>query len=564
MSGHYNRPDKPIESKYGLFKVSPAYLNSEVRNTDYQQRENVMKLLKLAFIGGVMTLTALSASAETFRWASNTDPQTMDPHAVNSAPVLSFLNNIYEGLVRRNQDMSIEGSLAQSWQPLTGENGWRFNLRQGVTFQDGSPFNSEDVMFSYERASSEAADVRSWFAPVKEVRVVDDYTIDFVTNAPNPLFPDSIANFMILDKGWAEANGAELPARDAENFATMNVNGTGPFTVVSRDPGIKTVLEPNAGWWGAAEHNITEAIFTPIGNATTGLAALLSGEIDFIQPIPLQDVAQVEGRNGFKVLEGEETRVIMFGFGHEHEELLYSSDVTGSNPFQDARVRQAAAHAIDIASIDRVLFRGKIEGASQLVPAGISGYSEANSARPAYDPERAKALLAEAGYPNGFSFGLKCPNDRYINDEALCRAAASMFAAVGLNAELSTGPVRDYWSQLREDAFDMYLLGWSPGTFDMEHPIRFLLSTPNSEKKLGSWNFGGYSNQRVDTLLPSIQQEIDPEKRQAMVDEVVAITQAEAAYIPLYTQPLIWAAKDNIDLTQRADNFFMLRWVTVN
>ena len=523
-----------------------------------------MKTLKLAFIGGAISLTAFSASAETFRWASNTDPQTMDPHAVNSAPVLSFLNNIYEGLVRRNQGMSIEGSLAQSWEPLSDDNGWRFNLREGVTFQDGSLFNSEDVMFSYERASSEAADVRSWFAPVKEVRVVDDYTIDFVTNAPNPLFPDSIANFMILDKGWAEANGAELPARDAENFATMNVNGTGPFKVTSRDPGIKTVLTPNAGWWGAAEHNVSEAIFTPIGNAATGLAALLSGEIDFIQPIPLQDVAQVEGRDGFKVLEGEETRVIMFGFGHEHEELLYSSDVTGANPFQDVRVRQAAAHAIDIASIDRVLFRGKIDGASQLVPAGISGYSEANSTRPAYDPERAKGLLTEAGYPNGFSFGLKCPNDRYINDEALCRAAASMFAAVGLNAELSTGPVRDYWPQLREDAFDMYLLGWSPGTFDMEHPIRFLLSTPNSEKKLGSWNFGGYSNQRVDTLLPSIQQEIDPEKRQAMVDEVVAITQAEAAYIPLYTQPLIWAAKDNIDLTQRADNFFMLRWVTVN
>ena len=321
---------------------------------------------------------------------------------------------------------------------------------------------------------------------------------------------------------------------------------------------------PNEGWWGEATHNITEATFTPIGNAATGLAALLSGEIDFIQPIPLQDVAQVESRDGFKVLEGEETRVIMFGFGHEHEELLYSSDVTGKNPFADARVRLAAAHAIDIASIDRVLFRGKIEGASQLVPAGISGYSEANSDRPAYDPDRAKALLAEAGYPEGFSFGLKCPNDRYINDEALCRAAASMFAAVGLNAELSTGPVRDYWPQLREDAFDMYLLGWSPGTFDMEHPIRFLMSTPNKEKKLGSWNFGGYSNARVDELLPGIQREVNPAARQAMVDEVVAITQEEVAYIPLYTQPLIWAAKDNVDLTQRADNFFMLRWVTVN
>ena len=250
-----------------------------------------------ALVSGAILLGVASASAESFKWASNTDPQTMDPHAVNSAPVLSFLNNIYEGLVRRNQGMSIEGSLAESWEPLNGEDGWRFNLRQGVTFQNGAACTAEDVMFSYARASNEAADVRSWFAPVSEVRVVDDYTIDFLTKAPNPLFPDSIANFMIPDKGWAEANGAELPARDAENFATMNVNGTGAFTLASRDPGVKTVLIPNAGWWGEVEHNITEPTFTPIGNAATGLAALLSGEIDFIQPIPLQDVAQVESRD---------------------------------------------------------------------------------------------------------------------------------------------------------------------------------------------------------------------------------------------------------------------------
>ncbi|MGX9354835.1 ABC transporter substrate-binding protein [Roseobacteraceae bacterium S113] len=519
---------------------------------------------RAAALGALIAAGALPASAETFRWASNTDPQTMDPHAVNSAPVLSFLNNIYEGLVRRGKDMAIEPSLAASWEPLEGENGWRFNLRQGVTFQDGAAFTAEDVMFSYERASNEAADVRSWFAPVSEVRVVDEFTIDFITSAPNPLFPDSIANFMIMDKDWAMTNDAALPARDAENFATMNVNGTGAFTLASRDPGVRTVLAPHAGWWDTAEHNVTEGVFTPIGNAATGLAALLSGEIDFIQPIPLQDVAQVESRDGFKVLEGVETRVIMFGFGHEHESLLYSTDIEGKNPFQDVRVRQAAAHAIDIDAMDRVIFRGKVDPASQLVPAGISGYSEANSERPAYDPERAKALLAEAGYPEGFSFGLKCPNDRYINDEAVCRAAASMWAAVGLNAELSTGPVRDYWPQLREDDFDMYLLGWSPGTFDMEHPIRFLKHTQDNEKKLGSWNFGNFSNARVDELLPMIQREIDPAKRQMMIDEVVKISQDEMAYIPLYVQPLIWASKDNVDMTQRADNFFMLRWVTIN
>ncbi|SHG81683.1 peptide/nickel transport system substrate-binding protein [Cognatiyoonia sediminum] len=521
------------------------------------------RITKATLLVGTILVGASAANAETFRWASTTDPQTMDPHAVNSAPVLSFLNNVYEGLVRRDRGMSIEGSLAESWEPLEGENGWRFNLREGVTFADGAAFTAEDVLFSYQRASNEAADVRSWFSPVTDVRVVDDYTVDFITSAPNPLFPDSIANFMILDKDWAETNDAALPATDAENFATMNANGTGPFMLSSRDPGVQTVLVPNPNWWGEVEHNVTEGIFTPIGNSATGLAALLSGEIDFIQPIPLQDAAQVEERDGYSVLEGEETRVIMFGFPHEHDTLLYSTDVTDANPFQDVRVRQAAAHAIDIDAIDRVLFRGKIEPASQLVPAGISGYSEENSDRLGYDPDRAKELLAEAGYPDGFSFGLKCPNDRYINDEALCRAAASMFAAVGMDAELSTGPVRDYWPQLREDDFDMYLLGWSPGTFDMEHPIRFLKHTQDDEKRLGSWNFGNFSNARVDELLPLIQQEVDLEARQAMIDEVVAISQEEMAYIPLYTQPLIWAAKDNVDMVQRADNFFLLRWVTV-
>jgi peptide/nickel transport system substrate-binding protein len=193
----------------------------------------------------------------------------------------------------------------------------------------------------------------------------------------------------------------------------------------------------------------------------------------------------------------------------------------------------------------------------------MKGYSKANADRLAYDPAAAKKLLADAGYPDGFSFGLQCPNDRYINDEAICKAAASMFAKVGLNAELTSMPVRSYWPELRADKFDMYLLGWSPGTFDAEHPIRFLMHTPNKEKKLGSWNFGDYSNAKVDELLPLIQKELDAEKRQAMIDEVTATTQKEVAYIPMYVQPLIWASKDTVSLTQRTDNFFILRWVTV-
>lgn len=528
-------------------------------------REGVMFRTTFSAAAIAVSTTALSAfpaAAESFSWAGTTDPQTMDPHAVNAAPVLSFLNNIYEGLVRRGPDMGVEPSLATSWEALPDGAGWRFTLREGVTFHDGAAFNADDVIFSYERAASEASDVRSWFAPVTEVVRVDDFTVDFLTAAPNPLFPGSIANFMILDSDWAAGNGAELPARDAENFATRNANGTGPFSLAGRDPGIETRLVPNEGWWDMAEHNLTEAVFTPIGNPATGLAALLSGEIDFISPIPLQDVEQVESRDGFKVLSGLETRVIMLGFGHDHETLKYSEETTDANPFLDARVRLAVAQAIDVATIDRVIMRDAAEPASQLLPEGLSGWSAAHAERPTFDAEAAKTLLAEAGYPDGFSFGLMCPNDRYINDEAVCRAVASMLARVGIEANVNAMPVRGYWDELRSDNFDMYLLGWSPGTFDAEHPIRFLAHTPN--ERLGTWNFGGFSSARIDELLEPIQQEIDEAARQAMIDEVAGILQEEVAYVPLYTEPLIWAMKESVEVVQRPDNFFMLRWVTVN
>ncbi len=503
----------------------------------------------------------LAAQAETFRWASTTDPQTMDPHAANLAPVTSFLNNIYEGLVRRAADMTIEPSLATSWEPLTDTHGWRFRLREGVRFHGGEAFTADDVLFSYQRAIAEQSDVRSWFAPVTELRVIDDVTVDFVTAAPNPLFPDSIANFMILDRGWAEANGAEVPARDEEKFTTRNTNGTGPFILTARDPGVEIRLVPNPDWWDTATHNLTEAVFNPIENAATGLAALLSGEIDMLAPLPVRDVARLRETTGIRTFEGLETRVIMLGFNHTAEALWSGDADTTGNPFTDPRVRQAAAHAIDVAAINQVLMSGMAEPASQLLPEGLSGWSAAHAARPAHNQDAARALMAEAGLADGFGFGLRCTNDRYLNDEFICQAITGMLQQVGLNAQLETMPVRNYWGELRDGNFDMFLLGWSPGTFDAEHPIRFLAATPDGT--LGTWNFGGFSDARVDELLPLIQQELDTATRQAMLDEVAGILQDRVAYVPLYTEPLVWAARDGVDLVQRPDNFFMLRWVSV-
>ena len=510
-------------------------------------------------------LAAPPALAEEFHWAGRTDPQTMDPHAVSSAPVLGFLNNVYDGLVRMSPEMTLEPSLATSWEPIGAGEGWRFTLREGVTFHDGATFDADDVLFSYERASDESADVRSWFSPVTEVVVVDDYTIEFYTNVPNPLFPASIANWMIMDRGWAEANDATRPDKESGNFATLNVNGTGAFMLEERQPGLSTTLVPHENWWDEATHNITRATFTPIQNQATAVAALLSGEVDFIEPVPIQDAARLVDNPDVKIIQGIETRTIMLGFAHEAETLKYGASAGEPNPFQDARVREAVALAINIDAILQTIWRGNAQAASQLVTPAMSGFSQAHAERWAFDQEAARALLADAGYADGFGFGLKCPNDRYPNDESVCQAIVSMLAQVGLTAELDAMPVSNYWPELREDNFDMYLIGWSPGgSLDHEHPLRFLASTPNEEKRLGSWNFGGYSNARLDELLPGILAEIDPAARQMMIDEVVGLYQNDVAYVPLYVQPLVWGTGPNIDLVQRPDNFFILRWVTVN
>jgi peptide/nickel transport system substrate-binding protein len=498
------------------------------------------------------------AAAEEFRWAGQTDPQTMDPHAVSSTPVLGFLNNVYEGLVRRGQDMTIEPALATAWEPIGDGEGWRFTLREGVTFHDGSDFTADDVLFSYERANSEQSDVSSWFAPVSDVVVVDDYTVDVMTTAPNPIFPDSIANWMMMDRGWAETNDTTRPARDDENFATLNANGTGAFRLESRQPGLETVLVPFDAWWGEAEHNITRAAFTPIQNPATAVAALLSGDVDMINPVPVQDAERLDAQEGVDVIRGIEARVIMLGMEHADETLNASE---AANPFADVRVRQAVAHAINVPAILQTIMRGAAEPADQLVSLAMRGSTVGLPGYP-HDPDRARELLDEAGYPDGFSFDFKCTNDRYLNDEAVCQAITGMLAQVGLDARLDAMPVQTYWPELRASNFDVYLLGWSPGTFDAEHPIRFLVAT--SDGNYGTWNFGGYSNARIDELLPQIQSELDEDARQAMLDEVATLIAEEVAYVPLYVQPLLWGARENVELVQRPDDFFILRWVRMN
>ena len=508
-------------------------------------------------------LAACTAHAKTFKFADQGDVVSMDPYFFNESLLLNFTGNMYEALTGRGRKLEVIPELATDWKQ-TAPTVWRFNLRKNVKFHDGTPFSADDVIFSLERARGEGSDIKSYVGSFKEIRKIDSHTIDIVTTAPFPILPEVITQWRMMSKAWCEKNNALKPSdvrKGIENHASGNANGTGPFMLKSRQAGVRTVLAPNPNWWGKPEHNLTEVIFTPIGNDATRVAALISGEIDMMQPVPLQDVARMQASPNLKVLQGPELRTIFLGMDQKRDELQFSS-VKGRNPFKDVRVRKAFYQAIDIEAIKTRIMRGAATPTALMVAPGINGFSAEQNKRFPYDPEASKKLLAEAGYPAGFEIGFMCPNDRYVNDSEICQAISAMLARVGIKVNLAAESKATYFAKILRRDTSFYLLGWTPATYDSHNPLFALTATPG-EGGQGQFNLGAYSNKRIDELTAAIASETDPKKRQAMISEAFGIHHDEVGHLPLHQQALTWGMKRNVDLVQLADNFIYLRWVTV-
>lgn len=529
-----------------------------------------MRLSALLGCAAAAALTIVSAQAAELRFAFQGDVNSMDPHTLNETFSLGFHGNIYEGLIKRNEDLEIVPSLAESWE-IVEPTRWRFNLRQGVTFHNGNPFTAEDVVFSYERARSDGSDVGSKVAGIEEVVIVDDHTVDFVTTVPNPILHAEWDTWYILDREWSEENGAENVVNVAElgsgslPYGHMNANGTGPFMVEERVPDVRTVAVPNPDWWGEADHNLERVIFQPIANPATRVAALLSGEMDMVYPVPLQDVERVDSNEGTQALTGPELRTIFLGMDQSRDELLYSN-VEGENPFQDRRVRQAFYQALDLDAIQRVVMRGASRPSAAMVAPGIQGFPAFLDRYP-YDPEAARELLAEAGYPDGFEVRMNCPNDRYVNDEAICQAVVGMLGRVGITVDLLAETRSLYFGKiLAQGGYDtsFYLLGWTPGSFDSYNVLTNLVETRDADAGRGAFNVGGYSNEAIDALTRSILVETDIDARAEMIAEAWQLLHDDVGYIPLHQQALAWGAADTVSLVQRADNVFDWTYVQVS
>ena len=520
------------------------------------------KTLAAALVTTAM-LTMGAASAQTIRIGNQGDALSMDPHSLNESLQLSVTNNVYEPLVARDQNLKLVPGLATSWKQ-TSPSVWRFELRKGVKFHDGAPFTADDVLFTFARASGEGSDMKSYTNDVKDIRKVNDFTVDIETKGPFPILPDVLSLLFIMNKKWAEDNQATRPVdrrKGVENAASFRANGTGPFRLRERQPNVKTSFVRNGNYWGKIEGNVVNVEYTPIGNDSTRVAALLSGQVDVIEPVPLQDVARINASGKSKVMQGPELRTIFLGMDQKRDELLYSS-VKGKNPFKDKRVRQAFYQAIDINGIQRTVMRGASKPMALMVGPGINGFDAAMNNRLPYDPDAAKKLLADAGYPNGFEVALNCPNDRYVNDGAICQAVAANLARVGVKINLQAETKGTYFPKILRRDTSFYMLGWTPGTYDAHNALNALMRCVD-DKGSGQFNLGAYCNPKVDELTVQIQSETDKAKRDALIKEAFKLHSDDIGHLPLHQQALAWGVASNVELVQLADNFMPFRFMSV-
>jgi len=546
----------------------------------------------------LLALACGAAPAQTLRWASQGDPQTMDPDSQNESLTNMVNGQIYERLTNRNAKLGLVPGLATEW-TQTGPLSWRFKLRPGVKFHDGTPLTADDVVFSVQRAKEPTSQIAVWAGAVGTPKRVDDLTVDFQLAVFDPIFLQHIDQLWIMSRKWCETHRVTKPLdfkNKEESFTALNANGTGPYMLVSRQPGIKTVLKRNPNWWGwnagprpagtpttphggaatlgsgpsggGVEGNVQEVVYTPIAADATRLAALISGEVDFVLDPAPRDIARLRNTAGIKVIEGPENRLVFIGMDQSRDKLLYA-EVPGlngkdRNPFKDVRVRKALYEAVDIEAIRAKLMSGLSVPTGALTPSGNASFDDpALQTRLPHDLAAAKKLMQEAGYGDGFEVTLDCPNNRYINDEQICTALASMWAQLKIRVKVNAMPRVLYFPKLEKYDTSLYLYGWGGSVTDAE-TILTPLYRSRGDKGVGNYNFGGFRNDRADALAAQSSVEPDPKKREQQIRGALAELREQVNVIPLHRQVVPWAARQNVTAVHRPDNWLELAWVQIS
>jgi len=481
------------------------------------------------------------ACAKTMKLAMDADPVSLDPHVQLSGGMLQYSHMSFDPLIRWTHDMQFEPRLAVKWERIDNLT-MRFFLRKDVTFHSGNPFTAKDVQWTIERLKK-SQDFKGLFEPFVGAKIIDDYTVDIVTKNPYSLLLNMATYIFPMDSVFytgVDENGQPKDAivKVGPSFALTHESGTGKFMVVEREQGVKTVFKAFPGYWDTkSPGNVDTIILTPIKNDATRVAALLSGDVDFIMPVPPQDYSRIRKDKNAKLVTMPGSRIITVQLNQKRRP-----------EFKDKRVRQAICYATNNAGIVQKIMRGTATVAAQQAPKGFAGYNEALT--PRYNLKTARQLMKDAGHEKGFECTMIAPNNRYVNDEKIAEAFASMLAKINIKVNLKTMPKAQYWDQFDAQVADIQLIGWHPDTEDSANYSEFLIMCPNKETGYGQYNSGNYCNARVDKLVIASQTETDLKKRSEILQEVERILYDEGAYVPFHWQNLSWAGKNNLGIKQ--------------
>lgn len=494
---------------------------------------------KLLFFALALIFLATAAQAKTLKMALDADPESMDPHVQLSGGILQYSHLVFDPLIRWTKDMKFEPRLATKWERIDDLT-MRFYLRNDVKFHSGNPFTAADVAWTLARLKK-SEDFKGLFTAFGEPKIIDDYTIDIITTEPYPLMENMATYIFPMDSKFYSGTDAKGQPKDAivktdYSFANENESGTGPFMVASREHGVKMVYKRFADYWDKdSKGNVSEIILTPIKENATRTAALLSGGVDFIAPVPPQDYDRLQKNENINMVTMTGSRIITFQLNQKRKA-----------EFANPKVRQAIVAAIDNAGIVAKLMKGQATAAHQQGPEGFDGYVA--DLAPRFDLKKAQELMKEAGYEKGFSCTMIATNNRYVNDEKIAEAVVSMLSKIGIKASLKTLPKAQYWDEFDAQVADIQMVGWHADTEDSANYSEYLLMCPNKETGKGQYNSGNYCNPKLDELVNKANVETDREKRKAMLQEVERIAYEDAAFVPLHWQDLSWATKKNVHI----------------
>ena len=525
-----------------------------------------LRRLVLSLALGLLAATAQPAGAETLRWSAQSELTGLDPHALQQSQAQAVLQHVYEGLTRYSPDLRIEPALATRWEQVTPL-AWRFHLREGVRFHDGSPLTADDVQYSLERLKAAGSTVGAMLGNIRSVRRINDLTVDIMLDRPMPLLPRILTDARILSRRWAREHKVDAVSGtkpDAVGYTARHANGTGPYRIEDGwAPGQPLQLQRHAGWWdtGGFPGNADTVVYQPVADDEARVQALLANRVDLVTDPASQRVPALKRQPALNIQTDVAQRTLLIGMDQFSDSLTHGQ--TGlRNPFKDQRVRHAMSLAIDTKALMQI-GQGMYRPAGTIVAPGVTGWTPELDERPSASIRQARQLMRSAGFAQGFTVTLDCPNNRYAYDQELCKALVPMWRRIGIRVKVNSMPFASLVPKLETLDSSLWMLGWGSPDLDALQNLVSLAYT-RSEKVDGAYNAARISDPALDRLINQARTENDPEARTRLLESALGIVKEQYYYLPLAHAMRAWAMRKPVTLLAAPGERPDMRFVKVS